>query len=51
VQCVRFSADSNAISRRPALGPNLMITKGVSVGGKMYVVPNPRCRFPEVADL
>jgi transcriptional regulator with XRE-family HTH domain len=51
VQCVRFSADPNAISRRPALGPNLIITKGVSVGSKMYVVPNPLCRFPEVADL
>jgi transcriptional regulator with XRE-family HTH domain len=51
VQCIRFSADPNAISRRPALGPNLIITKGISVGGKMYEVPNPRCRFPNVADL
>jgi transcriptional regulator with XRE-family HTH domain len=51
VQCVVFSAGPNAISRRPALGPNLIITKGVSVGGKVYAVANLRCRFPNVADL
>jgi transcriptional regulator with XRE-family HTH domain len=51
VQSVRFSAGPNAINRGPALGPNLLITKAVSVGGKMYEVPNPRCRFPNVPNL
>ena len=51
VQSVRFSADPSAINRGPALGPNLLITKAVSVGGKMYEVPNPQCRFPNVPNL
>jgi transcriptional regulator with XRE-family HTH domain len=51
VQCVRFSAGPSAISRRPALASNLILTKAVSVGGRVYEVPNPRCRFPNVADL
>jgi hypothetical protein len=51
VQSVRFSAGPSAINRSPALGPNLIITKAVSVGAKMYEVLNPLCRFPSIGDL
>jgi hypothetical protein len=51
VQLVRFSGDSNTLSRHPILDSNLILTQGVSHGGKCYDVPNPRSRFPELSDL
>jgi transcriptional regulator with XRE-family HTH domain len=48
---VRFSAGPSAIMRSPGLDRNLIITKAVSVGAKVYEVPNPQCRFPNIGDL
>jgi hypothetical protein len=51
VERVRFSASPDALSRRSAFGPNLLISQAVSVGGATYDVPNPFCRAPRIVDL
>lgn len=42
---VRFSSDSDQLTRRPILDSNLLLGRAVSRGGSCFEVPNPRCRF------
>jgi DNA-binding transcriptional regulator YiaG len=51
VGLVRFSGDSNTLTRRPILDSNLIISQAVSHGGACYDVPNPRSRFPKLSGL
>jgi transcriptional regulator with XRE-family HTH domain len=48
---VRFSSDSDQLTRRPILDSNLLLGRAVSPGGHCYDVPNPRCRYPTRLDL
>lgn len=51
VQLVRFSGESDKLTRHPILDSNLILGRAVSSGGRCYDVPNPRSRFPERRDL
>jgi DNA-binding transcriptional regulator YiaG len=51
VLSVRFSSDSDQLTRHPILHPNLLLGRAVSRGGPCYQVPNPRCRFSTGLDL
>jgi hypothetical protein len=51
IQLVRFSGDSDKLTRHPILDSNLVLSRGVSNGGRCYDVPNPRSRFLESRDL
>jgi hypothetical protein len=51
VELVRFSAIPDELTRQPAFGPTLLLEESVSVGGKVYDVPNPFCKFPSNPDL
>jgi transcriptional regulator with XRE-family HTH domain len=51
VERVRFSASPDALSRHAALGPTLLLSQAVSVGGATYDVANPFCRLPRILDF
>jgi hypothetical protein len=51
VQRVRFSADPKTLTHRPALRPDLLISRAVSANGVVYDVPNPYSRFAVTGDL
>jgi transcriptional regulator with XRE-family HTH domain len=48
VERIRFSATGEDLSRHPAIGPGLLISRAVSSNGFIYDVPNPLCRFPRM---
>jgi transcriptional regulator with XRE-family HTH domain len=51
ILAVRFSSDSDQLTRSPILDSNLLLGRAVSRGGPCYEVPNPRCLFPSRTDL
>jgi hypothetical protein len=51
VHMVRFSATSNRIEKKLAIGPDRLLGQSASLGGPCYDVPNPYCRFRENADF
>jgi hypothetical protein len=46
VHTVRYSATAQTVVHKPALGPDLLLTRAASIGGACYDVPNPYCRYP-----
>ncbi|MET3905877.1 hypothetical protein ABID59_000198 [Bradyrhizobium sp. S3.3.6] len=51
VERILFSAIPDELTRQPAFGPTLLLEESVSLGGKVYDVPNPFCKFSSNADL
>jgi hypothetical protein len=48
IERVRFTADSNQLIGKKAVGPDGQLHDAVSVDGITYDVPNPRCVFPPI---
>jgi transcriptional regulator with XRE-family HTH domain len=51
VERVRFSASPDALSRHLSVGPTMLFSEAISVGGTVYDVPNPFRRLPQIANL
>jgi hypothetical protein len=45
IAAARFSVMSRRVDRRPALGPDRVLTSAHSVGGTVYDIPNLNCSF------